>query len=557
LKKDLKIPGNLLNTSQTLNADSGNENAEGFDFKNQRFLSTLISNLPGYVYRVDKTDSGWRGTYFSDGILELTGYSSAELLGNGHLYYGLMVFREDSDLARSVVTKALIEKKPYQINYRIKAADGNIKWVWEQGRGVFNESGSLIATEGFVTDITEKKLAEEEILKKNEELFILNQTGQALTKLASPSEIVGVIQSMLGKLFDVSNLYIALYDEDEEAISFPYYSINGEKIAPGKRKFKDGLTEYILKTRESLLINTNVPETFERLEITLIGRECKSLMAVPVIAAEKVIGVITLQNYKDENSFTQSQIDILKTIASQAAIALENSRLYSEVHKDLKERSKAEEKIMKSLREKEILLQEVHHRVKNNLQIMSSLMKLQSKFITDPNVLDIFRESESRIKSMAIVHSKLYNTQDYERVDFTDYVKSLTENFRTTYGTKLQNVKILIDMEDIELNIDTAIPCGLMINELVSNAIKYAFPGNVPGEICICMKSDVPHSYTLIVKDNGIGMPAGIDIKNSPSLGLQLVTLLTGQLTGAFEINNSNGTEFKITFKEAIYKVRV
>ena len=524
--------------------------------ESQRFLSTLISNLSGYVYRVDKINNQWKITYMSDGVYDLTGFKPEELMEKDNLYYGLMVFEEDSGAMRKVVTSALVEKQPYQINYRIKSKDGKIKWVWEQGRGVFDEKGALAATEGFINDITEKKLAEEEIIKRNEELYIINQIGQSLTKLASPYEIVKVIHAMLARLFDVNNLSIALYSEHENIISFPYYTVDGEEIKNPKRSFSNGLTEYIITTKQTIIANENIKKTFKSLGIKYLGKECRSLMAVPMIAAEKVIGVIAMQDYLNENAFTNSKADLLKTIASQAAIALENSRLYSEVQKELEERRKAEQKIIKSLKEKEILLQEVHHRVKNNLQIMSSLMKLQSKFISDPKILEIFRESENRIKSMAIVHSKLYNRKDYEKVDFGDYVKSLTDNFHTTYGMKLKNIRIVIDIDKIELNIDTAIPCGLMINELVSNAIKYAFPNGIPGEIFISMKEDDELSYTLIVRDNGVGMPEGIDIKKSQSLGLQLVTLLTGQLTGTVKINIQNGTEFKIKFHEAVYKQR-
>gem|GEM_PF-1257361 len=524
--------------------------------ESQRFLSTLISNLSGYVYRVDKIKNEWEITYMSDGVYDLTGFKPEELMEKDNLYYGSMVFQEDSSAMRKIVAKALVEKRPYQINYRIRSKEGKIKWVWEQGRGIFNEQGNLAATEGFITDITEKKLAEEEILKRNEELYIINQIGQSLTKLATPLEIVKVIHSMLARLFDVNNLSIALYDEAENLIYFPSYTVNGKEISTPKRTFGNGLTEYIITTKQTVLANTDIKRMFKSLSVKYLGKDCKSLMAVPMIAAEKVIGVIAMQDYVNENAFTDSNADILKTIASQAAIALENSRLYSEVQKELEERSKTEQKITKSLKEKEILLQEVHHRVKNNLQIMSSLMKLQSKFISDPKILEIFKESENRIKSMAIVHSKLYNRKDYEKIDFGDYVKSLSDNFHTTYGMKLKNISIVNDIDKIELNIDTAIPCGLIINELVSNAIKYAFPDNIPGEIFISMKEDDEISYTLIVRDNGVGMPAGIDIKKSQSLGLQLVTLLTGQLTGTVKINIANGTEFKINFHEAVYKQR-
>ena len=278
------------------------------------------------------------------------------------------------------------------------------------------------------------------------------------------------------------------------------------------------------------------------LGIDPIGKISRSLMSAPMFADDTVIGVITLQDYNVENKYSDSQIEILTTIASQVSIALQNSSLYDEVKK--------------SLSEKEILLSEVHHRVKNNLQIMSSLVKLQSHHIKDPKTLEILKESENRIRSMAIVHNKLYNTKDYVNIDFGDYVKSLTESFYTTFGLNLSIIKFDIDIKDIVLNIDTAIPCGLIINELVSNSIKYAYPNNEKGIIKISLHAGYNGSFTLIVNDNGIGLPVDFDVNASKTLGIELVKLLTNQLNGKLEIINNNGAEFKIIFEESVYKTR-
>lgn len=270
--------------------------------------------------------------------------------------------------------------------------------------------------------------------------------------------------------------------------------------------------------------------------------EAKSLIAAPLIAGEKVIGVIVIQDYKYENAFTQNQLELLTTIGSQAAIALENSYLYTEV--------------TKSLKDKEILLQEVHHRVKNNLQVMSSLIKLQSRYIHDEKMLEILKETGGRIQSMAIVHSKLYKTKNYEYINFEEYARNLINNFQSFYGYKLRNIKFNIDIQDLEFNIDTAIPCGLIINELVSNSIKYAFPDNRSGEILLSISPLKNKKYKLIVKDNGIGAPKGIDLKKSDTLGIELVTLLTRQLNGSIDIISEidKGIEVSIIFEEAIYK---
>lgn len=512
--------------------------------ESQRFLATLITNLPGYVYRVEKQpDGGWQTKYISDGVYELTGYPT-KAFTDGTEYYINLVYDDDKSVTREAIVKALDEQKPYKIAYRIKNINGKLLWVWEQGRGVYSETGELIATEGFITDITEKKLFEEELIYKNNQLSVLNRLGQSLTELEEPDKIIGNICKLLAEIFDIRNLYIALYNQASGFITFPYYSIEGNVTRSAGRKFANGLTEYVIQTRKSIIINSLKTNFYNENRIELIGKDSLSLISAPMIAGEKVLGVITLQDYDKENAYTNSQLEVLTTLASQAAIALENSNLYNE--------------IKKSLREKDILLKEVHHRVKNNLQIMSSLVKLQSHHLSDTRMLDIIKEMEGRIQSMALVHSKLYKSGDYERINLNEYVKNLVDNFWNTFGFRLKNINVTTNVLDEKLNIDTVIPLGLIINELVSNSIKYAFGENEAGTINVSLTKTEKGNYKLSVNDNGIGLKEGIDINNPNTLGIQLVSLLSKQLDGSVEIVSSpgKGTEFIITFNEIIYKSR-
>lgn len=531
----------LVSTSLEIDYRKGKER----DFhESQRFLSTLISNLPGYVYRVNKEGETWSIQYISDGVYDLSGYSPKELIKNKVLYYSMMVNEFDKSQAKGIISKALAEKKPYQINYRICTSEGKLKWVWEQGRGVYSEKGELIATEGFVTDITDKKLFEEEILKKNNELSALYHFGKSLSKLAEPAMIIDDIGTMLGKLFNSPNIYLALYNEPEQMITYPFYMKEGNRIEHESRPFSNAFTEFVIRSRKGVILNEHIQASLKLLGVAGSSIEAKSLISAPMTAGEKVLGVITIQDFEKENSFTQSQLELLTTVGSQAAIALENSYLYSEV--------------TKQLREKEILLQEVHHRVKNNLQVMSSLIKLQSRYIKDEKMLDLMKETGGRIQSMSIVHTKLYNSGNYEFINFGEYIKNLIENFQNTYGYKLRNIQFETVINDIIINIDTAIPCGLIINELISNSIKYAFPGDRAGKIVISLERMDGGKLNMQVKDDGIGVEAGIDLSKADSLGIQLVTLLTRQMNGTLEIISSkqNGTSFDITFEEAVYKAR-
>ena len=201
-----------------------------------------------------------------------------------------------------------------------------------------------------------------------------------------------------------------------------------------------------------------------------------------------------------------------------------------------------------------MLLRELHHRVKNNLQIILSLINLQSNGIKDQQDLEIFRESQSRVKSLAIIHEKLYQSADFASINFGEYIQSLV-SYLLSYYSKT-DIIVDIDVEkDIVLNMDTAVPCGLIINELVTNSIKFAFPGRKTGKIYIHLNHD-DGSLILIIGDNGIGLPEGTDFENSQKLGLQLVKTLTDQLEGTIQYNGENGAEFEIKFNELVYKNR-
>lgn len=199
---------------------------------------------------------------------------------------------------------------------------------------------------------------------------------------------------------------------------------------------------------------------------------------------------------------------------------------------------------------KELLLKEIYHRVKNNLQIVISLLNLQSQKTKDKNVIDIFKDSQNRIKSMALIHEKLYKSKDFTGINMNEYIHDLTINLFHTYGINPDNIKLIIDIDNISLGLDIANPIGLIVTELVSNALKHAFPPGNKGELFISLHSDGKGTFILLVRDNGIGFPKDIDFMKTETLGMQLVTNLVGQINGIIELETSTGTEFKISFSE-------
>ena len=199
-----------------------------------------------------------------------------------------------------------------------------------------------------------------------------------------------------------------------------------------------------------------------------------------------------------------------------------------------------------ALRKKDMIIKEIHHRMKNNLQIISSLLSLQGDYVDDEKVLDILKESQTRVRSMAILHEKLYQSQEYY-INTSDYIQSLVHDLFKTHTIEEGKIKPIIKVDDAKLNIKTAAPCGLIINEILSNCLKHAFPRGRKGEIYISLKAN-NGVFKLTISDSGIGFPENLDFRNTESLGLKLVNSLTHQIDGDIELDRSQGTKFKITF---------
>lgn len=220
-------------------------------------------------------------------------------------------------------------------------------------------------------------------------------------------------------------------------------------------------------------------------------------------------------------------------------------RLNRMLLQEIEEHKQAEQQISRSLQEKDILLKEVHHRVNNNLQIIYALLDFQLKGLRDEAAIQVLKESQNRIKSIAMVHDKLYRASDLARLDFGQYAYGLAVGLFKSYGTDPQCVKLRVDAQDITLDVDTALPLGLILNELLSNALRHAFPRQREGTILVEMKENEAE-LILRVKDDGIGFPPNFPTDQPETLGLQLVNLLTGQLEGHLEVKHKGGTEFRL-----------
>ncbi len=399
--------------------------------------------------------------------------------------------------------------------------------------------------------IEKRKQAEEEVRKLNEELErrIIDRTIQ--------------LETATKRLENE----IAVRKELEERMR-----LDAHKIELAEIKFR-GLLEFapdsiiIINTNgEILLLNSQAEKMFGYNKDELIGKPIETLMPERF----RDVHISHRKEYYDDPRIRPmgDNLDILcrrkdgsefPSEISLSPMDSEEGLLVISDIRDISDRRQSEDKIRTSLKEKEVLLREVYHRVKNNMQVISSMLNLQSEYIKDERAIEMCKESQVRIRSMALVHEKLYRSRNLANIDYDDYIKDLVNSLFHFYEDKARKISINTKVEAVSLSLDSAIPCGLIINELVSNSIKHAFPedlrrGDRKCEIRIMLRPVGLGLLELVVGDNGIGMPAYLDLNKVETLGLRLVNILTKQLQGSIELEDKEGTEFRVRFKDMRYK---
>jgi PAS domain S-box-containing protein len=287
------------------------------------------------------------------------------------------------------------------------------------------------------------------------------------------------------------------------------------------------------------------PDTMEFRDCYIKPNNIISILDVPIWLQKEMVGVLCMEQTKDRKTWTFEEQDFAASISYIISLSLEASKT-----------DKAQKQIIKSLEEKDVLLREIHHRVKNNMQIISSLLSLQSSSIENPEMKDIFKQSQNRVKSMSMIHEQLYQTEDLAKIDFNSYVNGLIKSLFQMYSVNQKQIECDVNVGDVMLDIETAIPCGLIINELVSNSLKHAFIDKTEGKISFNMMRN-SNMINFNVSDNGIGIPDNFHIENTSTLGLNLVKTLVNQLEGELTVEHNNGISYDVIFKEMEYKKRV
>jgi PAS domain S-box-containing protein len=374
----------------------------------------------------------------------------------------------------------------YQISHRIKRSDKTYRWYLSRAVAVCDDQGRIVKWCGTATDIDDQKRAEEALRQYD----LLS---------AHISDIIFFIRREDMRILEANAAAVTQYGY----------------------------------TREELLSKT--------IDDLCADKDLNSIAKQIALADDSGLVFETVHRRKDGSRFNVE-------VSSRGA-SIHGMRTLVSVVRNITERKQAEEQIRASLREKEILLQEIHHRVKNNMQVIKSLLNLQAATIQDDRLKEQFNESSSRVNAMAIVHEILYQSESLARIDLHTYVSRLASGLYGMYRASAKGIRLMIEVKDVFLSMDEAVPCGLVINELISNALKYAFSESQSGEITIKAHTREPEQIELGVSDNGIGLPQTIELHKVSSLGLKLVRgLIESQLGGTIQIERRGGTRFTIRF---------
>ncbi len=423
-----------------------------------------------------------------------------------------------------------------------------MKWVIKPVESLSKTANSII----------NGNLYEKTIISSKDEIGILSNTFNVMT-----AKLIETIQALKLRIVERDSAYKEIKKEMSERIKA---ETSMEKSHERLLMVLNSLNAVVyvadMKTYEVLFINKYTRDVFGDIEGNICWQSMQSGQSAP---CEFCTNDRLLDS--DGNPAGAYNWEFQNTVNGRwyylqdRAIRWVDDRLVRiEIATDITDRKMVEHHLKSSLDEKELLLREIHHRVKNNMQVISSLLSLQANQIEDKLYVDKFNDSKNRIKSMALVHEKLYQSKDMANIDFNDYITSLAKSLFQFHEFSEGKITLKINAEKILLGIDTAMPCGLIINELLSNCLKHAFPEGRKGNITITLsktENEENPEYNIIVSDDGIGIPENFDIRKTSSLGMELIfTLVEHQLQGTLELDRTNGTEFRIIFHDIKYTQR-
>lgn len=518
----------------------------------QRFRM-LADTAPVLIWMsdIDKSFS-----FFNETWLNFTGRSLEKEINNGWLE-GI----HSDDIAQFLETylTAFEARQAFSLEYRLRRFDREYRWILDTGVPRFTGNNEFVGYIGSCMDITERKEGEITLQQQIERERVTVAIAQRIRESLELEEILNTTVAEVQQLLATDRTLVLRFLPDDTS------RVIAEAVAPGWPSILHGIFSSLpnkihsryLRGGTYAICDREKQKTLFSLVDLMVELEVEAKLVVPIIQKDTLWGLLIAHQCSQKREWHHWEIDLLEQLGTQLGIAIQQSELYKQLQVELNERKQAEDNLKKSLREKEILLKEVHHRVKNNLHVVSSLLQLQSETIADSQIAKMFEESENRIHSMALIHEKLYRSQNLAQINFGEYLEDLVTNLFESYNVSNERIQLELETEPIFVNIETATPCGLIVNELVSNSLKHAFPQEKTGIIQVCCYQNEGKRIYLKIKDNGIGFPQNRDFRNTNSMGFQVVCTLIRQLKGCIEIDRTGGTTFDLNFTELHYRKRV
>ena len=493
--------------------------------ESERRIREITDALPVVVYEADETG---RVTFANATAFEVFGYTNDDLEAGMNIFQ--LIAPADKKRARAMFRRRMSGEDIGRMEYTGLRKDGST-FPLSTRVSLMRRDGAAVGTRGIAIDVTERKQAEEKVREHTHTIEILNRIMTEGNRASDVRSFAETVTNLTLELLHFDAGAIHLIDARCAKLRYATGFTNTAVEAIEELPFDEPPYSSVIVEPKPLFVDghdaSSVPHMAE------FG--LKSLAIIPLCRYDQIIGALNVGSFK-RHIFSQAEKDLLVAIGNEVGVVIAKLQ--------------ADELIKASLKERETLLKEIHHRVKNNMQIISSLLSLQAAQATERETVDMLDESQRRIRSMALIHEKLYRSGSLAEIDFGDYVESLIDELLRMCNVAEGAITITTDIENVRLGVDTAVPCALLINELVSNCLKHAFPDGRTGDVTVALQR-ANGAHTLTVADNGVGFPADLDFRATDSLGMQLVVTLVGQLDGTITLDRTNGTTFISTFKPA------
>lgn len=479
--------------------------------------------------------------YANPGMENLFGYEKGELLGKSP---SVLNAGEYPEKTMADIMEAIEKNDFWEGEIHNKRKDGREFISYATISAFRDEHGKIINFLSTQHDTIEDKKIKEALMRSKEELYVRNKIAEIFLTTKDDKLYGDILEIVLEAMRSPYGTFAYINEDGERVVPSMTEDIWDKCKIPGKTPVFPretwGKNLWARCIIEKKIISSNGPFKVPDGHIPIFRA-----LAVPVIHQKEVIGNLMVAN--KDTDYDRNDSKLLQTMADHIAPIL-HSKLANERY--IKDIRSVQDQLTSSLKEKDMLLREIHHRIKNNMQVISSLLRLQSMNIKDRKYADMFKESLNRIKSMALIHEKLYQSHNFISINLNEYLNSLISNILQSYMVETKRIKIKKEIKNFQIDLEKAVPCGLIVNELFSNALKHAFPDEREGQIEMVFSSNDENEIEILISDDGIGLPDDLDITHTESLGMNIVKLLViDQLNGKIDIDRKAGTKFHIRFK--------